>query len=959
MTRRLLTLLVVLVLQAHAFRRPPPLGLRHHVVVRLEAAPEDEGGGGAKEDEKGPLFGSWPFGPSSPNSLPKFSIANFLGGSVFGVLVAFVVLFSPIILDLQDFQQGLPTSRDSAQQVSTKKSVEQEAREAVSLFDAILEDLRTGYVEKIDPKKLFETAVGAMLSSLDPYTEFETVRATQAIQESVSGKYGGVGLVITNTPKVVAKGAPSALRPPSLPPTDAEAKQSPGAKEEGVKSQANNGVTVVDAFEAYAFQGGMRVGDHLLSVDGTDTSKMSVEGVRDLLRGNPDTSIPVTFEREEYGGKKVYDVVLQRSQVKISDVRLACFLGDRRDRIGYINLAGFNAGAGRDFRSAFLMLKYLALDEQLRGGQSAAAPAAAGAQAAEVGHGVQELEAGLQAQLAEALAAYSPPASSASLSSSSSSSSSSPLLAVSGPYAEALRGEEPGSESSGSSSSSSSSSGGRATSKSPLQGAGLQGLVLDLRGNPGGLLDAAVEIASYLVPAQSDIVSARSREGPEILYRSVMDPIRSPSTRLVVLVNGGSASASEIVAGAIQDLDAGVVMGQSKTYGKGLVQKILPLPYDSALKYTIAKYYTPSGRCIQSISYSGGRLDEGEGESVASARAGQAEEEEAAGQEGADGVDAAAERGGSTSTSADGARTIRERERNTFLTASGRRVLDGGGINPDISVPPNTLAPSETLFLKEGLYSRFISSFIQSHDVLPSLHAAAQQEAAERDSAHVWSRGAFGPAVEQFMVYDASASPAQARAHDEQLKRFNAELYRGFRQFVQEEKRTNKLGLRLATLDKLEKVGKVREETIVCPPPSHPIPACPKTLSQSQPFPPPPLLQALRAEGLEKASQEVEALIPRLEGIDLLDNMEANNAQITTSLEIALLSREFPDRLLLREAIKEDPQIIAAVDVLKETVPGSPRKESGGGGESAPLLSTYDKALLPAVTASAPVPPAN
>lgn len=798
MARRLAVLLLVLVLQTQAFRRPPQLGLgRVTAPLRLEAAPEDEAER-AVEERQGGLFGSWPFAPSAPSSLPKFSIANFLGGSVFGIVVAFVVLFVPVFLDLQEFPglQG-PRGADSPQQVATKKSVEQEAREAVSLFDAILDDLRVGYVDTIDPKKLFETAVGAMLRSLDPYTEFENVRATQGIQESVSGRYGGVGLVITNTPKEKTPGA-SVLRQ-SLPPADVEAKQSSSSisnsnSNSGGKLPANNGVTVVDAFEAYAFQGGMRVGDRLLSVDGTDTTKMGVEGVRDLLRGTPDTTIPVTFEREEYGGKKVYDVTLQRSQVKLSDVRLACFLGDRKDRIGYINLAGFNAGAGRDFRSAFLMLKYLALDEQLRGGQAgavAAAPVLDLQGSASPTSPLDGMEAGLQAQLAEALAAYNSPAS-----------PSSPLLAVSGPYAEALGGGSgTGISNTNTNTNTPSGSGSRGSlSASPLQGAGLEGLVLDLRGNPGGLLDAAVEIASYLVPAQSDIVSARSRDGPEILYRSVMDPIRSPGTRLVVLVNGGSASASEIVAGAIQDLDAGVVMGQSKTYGKGLVQKILPLPYDSALKYTIAKYYTPSGRCIQSISYSGGRLDDGEG--VATARGG---EEGAAQAADDDAADAAAER----DVSNDGARTIRERDRNTFLTASGRQVLDGGGINPDISVPPNTLAPSETLFVREGLYNRFISSFIQSHDVLPSLHAAAQQEAAERDGAHVWSRGAFGPAVEQFMVYDAAASPAEAKAQDAALKRFNGEMYRGFRQFVQDEKRANKLGLRLATVDKLQEVGKV------------------------------------------------------------------------------------------------------------------------------------------------------
>ena len=119
-----------------------------------------------------------------------------------------------------------------------------------------------------------------------------------------------------------------------------------------------------------------------------------------------------------------------------------------------------------------------------------------------------------------------------------------------------------------------------------------------------------MEIASYLLPPNSEIVSAKSRAGPSIMYKSSVDPIRDPRTKLVVLVNRGSASASEIVSGAIQDLDAGVIMGESRTYVEGSGTKDCTLPYESALKYTVAKYYTPSGRCIQAVNYAGGRGDE-------------------------------------------------------------------------------------------------------------------------------------------------------------------------------------------------------------------------------------------------------------------------------------------------------------------------------------------------------------
>ncbi len=130
----------------------------------------------------------------------------------------------------------------------------------------------------------------------------------------------------------------------------------------------------------------------------------------------------------------------------------------------------------------------------------------------------------------------------------------------------------------------------------------IKSIVLDLRGNPGGLLDVAVDICNRFLKKGDLIVTTRGRDQTdEKKYFAEQEPIVGNS-KLIVLINGGSASASEILAGAIQDHDRGVILG-TKSYGKGLVQTITPLDYNTSLKITTAKYYTPSGRCIQKIDY--------------------------------------------------------------------------------------------------------------------------------------------------------------------------------------------------------------------------------------------------------------------------------------------------------------------------------------------------------------------
>ncbi|GAB0493281.1 hypothetical protein MMPV_004559 [Pyropia vietnamensis] len=286
-------------------------------------------------------------------------------------------------------------------------------------------------------------------------------------------------------------------------------------------------------------------------------------------------------------------------------------------------------------------------------------------------------------------------------------------------------------------------------------GPGVTSLVLDLRGNPGGLLTSAVEVAEVVLPKGSVVVSTKGRGlGQEPRYISSADPAIGPAVRLAVLVNGGTASASEIVAGAVQDLDRGVVVG-SRTFGKGLVQNVQTLPYDTALKYTVGKYYTPSGRCIQSTNYSTASVtpalpappppptpitpappsvpsapvpllppdDDAEPDSPIT---------DASPATDAPDIPAPAlspEAPSSPGTGPDGrppalprrpvgppgtaykSRAITESERREFRTASGRLVRDGGGIEADVSVPVPPPSDLEAALRTEAAFFYYAAEY--------------------------------------------------------------------------------------------------------------------------------------------------------------------------------------------------------------------------------------------------------
>lgn len=226
-----------------------------------------------------------------------------------------------------------------------------------------------------------------------------------------------------------------------------------------------------------------------------------------------------------------------------------------------------------------------------------------------------------------------------------------------------------------------------------LKNQGASRLVLDLRGNGGGSLAEAVDIAGLFLPKGTMVVYTRGKIAQSSqTFTTRREPL-VPDMPLVVLVDGQSASASEIVAGAIQDLDRGVVMGQ-RTFGKGLVQTVRDLPYNSSLKLTTSKYYTPSGRCVQKIDYF-------------------------------DGKRVAAESGDTAAVSA-----------KVFYTRSGRKVEASGGIAPDVEVEvehlPNLLyylANSDVLFDFATEYARQHPTIapIEEFEVSDSLYAAFKE----------------------------------------------------------------------------------------------------------------------------------------------------------------------------------------------------------------------------------------
>jgi len=382
----------------------------------------------------------------------------------------------------------------------------------LDIFATLFKEVNTYYVDEIDPETLINTGIEAMLSSLDPYTNYIPEEDAAAYRTMTTGEYAGIGSLIA---KVNGK---------------------------NMITMPNKGFPAEKA--------GLKIGDELIEVDGTNVVEITIGEISKLLKGRANTD--VTLKVKRYGMEDPIDFTITRGRIIIDNVPYYGIVGDHT---GYIRLSDFTTNATKEVKTALQDLKSQGVDK----------------------------------------------------------------------------------------------------------------VILDLRGNPGGLLYEAVNICNIFLPKGLEVVRTKGKVAEwNKTYRTLNNSF-DESIPLVVLTNNASASASEIVAGVIQDYDRGIIVGR-KTYGKGLVQTTRPLAYNSQLKVTTAKYYIPSGRCIQKLDYSHRQED------------------------------------GSVDDIPDSLKVA-------FQTSHGRIVYDGGGVLPDIETEIEYLAPITISLVQKALLFDYATSY--------------------------------------------------------------------------------------------------------------------------------------------------------------------------------------------------------------------------------------------------------
>ena len=392
-----------------------------------------------------------------------------------------------------------------------------EVSKNLDVFNALVKEVDMFYVDSVDVEKTVRTGIDAMLSTLDPYTEYIPEQEMGDLKFITTGEYGGIGSFIR---------------------------------------ERDGGVYIIEPFAGMpAALAGLKAGDKLLVIDGTDLTGMTSDKVSELLKGKPNTKMTLKIQRPNE--KKPRTLELIRKQVLVDQVT---YYGVRNDSIGYIYLKGFTDKSAQEVKAAFEDLK---------------------------------------------------------------------------------------------------------------KNHHIKSLVFDLRNNGGGLLDGAVQIVGMFVPKGEVVLSTKGKiKQWDRTYRTATEPLDTVMP-IAVLINGGSASAAEIVSGALQDMDRAVLVGQ-RSFGKGLVQSTRELPYNGNLKVTMSKYYIPSGRCIQAIDYSHKNPD------------------------------------GSAARIPDSLTTV-------FNTSKGRLVRDGGGVRPDFEVEEPKVPTIMYYLVSDMVAFDFATEWAQRH----------------------------------------------------------------------------------------------------------------------------------------------------------------------------------------------------------------------------------------------------
>ena len=388
---------------------------------------------------------------------------------------------------------------------------------------SILKELNRSYVDSLPLDRIMRAGINAMLENLDPYTIYIPEEENEDLQMMLSKTYGGIGAII-------------------------------------FKEKGGNVIINEPYYGSPAWKNGLRCGDEILTIDGTETKGLETAESSDRMKGKPGTTVNFKV-RKAIGGDTV-NVSIVRERIHIPDVE---YVGMVDDTTGYIKQTGFTDNVSDDIRAGYFKLK----------------------------------------------------------------------------------------------------------------SQGMKRLVLDLRGNGGGLMNEAIDIVSLFLPKGSLVVTAKGNTPESVReYRTSSEPVDTLMP-LIILVDSGSASSSEIVSGAIQDHDRGTIMGE-RTFGKGLVQTVRPVVYNGQLKVTTAKYYTPSGRCVQAIDYSHRNEDGSVGH-------------------------------------------IPDSLTHEFRTAKGRIVRDGGGITPDVKLEVPSYSRLVYSLVLNGILDRYAIKYAREHDTIPAL----------------------------------------------------------------------------------------------------------------------------------------------------------------------------------------------------------------------------------------------